>query len=47
MVSPFFELQPTGAAQLPLFNAMSAYLYFEIFSRTTSMAATAMPGSGY
>ena len=36
-----------GAAALPLVKVTSAYLYFEIFSRATSMAATAVPGNGY
>jgi hypothetical protein len=28
-----------------LFNAMTAYLYFEIFGKVTSMAASTLPGS--
>jgi hypothetical protein len=45
MVAPFFELPPTGAAPLPLFNGMSAYLYFEIFSKAASISSTTMAGS--
>ena len=40
MVSPFFELPPSGAAQLPLFNGMTAFLCFAVFSKATSMAST-------
>jgi hypothetical protein len=45
MTAPFFEFPPSGAVPLPLFNGMSAYLYFQIFSKAPSMSATTMPGS--
>ena len=41
--SPFFELAASGSA-LPLFNGMSSYLYITVFSKATSLAATAVPG---
>ena len=44
MESPFFELAASGSAPLPFFNGMSAYLYFTVFSKATSLAATAVPG---
>ena len=44
MESPFFELQVGGSAQLPWFNGMTAYLYFAVFSKASSIAATAVPG---
>ena len=46
MVSPSFELSPSRAAP-PLFNGnyrMTAYLYFAVFSKATSMAATVCVG---
>ena len=45
MMAPFFEFPPSGAAPLPLFNGMSAYLYFQIFSKAPSMSATTTAGS--
>ena len=44
MESPFFELPASGSAPLPLFNAMTTYLYFAVFSKATSIAGTAVPG---
>ena len=44
MESPFFELAASGSAPLPFFNGMPAYLYFAVFSKATSLAATAVPG---
>ena len=44
MESPFFELPASGSAPLPLFNAMTTYLYFAVFSKATSITATAVPG---
>jgi hypothetical protein len=40
----FFSFAGPNQAPLPLFNAMSAYLYFEIFGKLTSMAVTTLPG---
>ncbi len=40
----FLVRRSESEAPLPLFNAMSAYLYFEIFGKLTLMAATALPG---
>ena len=47
METPFFALPLAGEQPLPLFNGMSAYLYFEIFSKAPSLAATTVPGSDY
>ena len=44
MQRPFFTYDGPEGQKLPLFNAMTAYLYFEIFGKVTSMAATALPG---
>ena len=41
---PLFEHPASGSAPLPLFNGMTAYLYFAVFSKATSIAATARPG---
>jgi hypothetical protein len=46
MVAPFFEFSPSRAALLPLFNGISAYLYFEIFSKAPSISATTVSGDG-
>jgi hypothetical protein len=43
MKRPFFSFAGPNQAPLPLFNAMSAYIYFEIFGNLTSMAATTLP----
>ena len=44
MHRPFFTFDGPEGQKLPLFNAMTAYLYFEIFGKVTSMAATVLPG---
>jgi hypothetical protein len=45
MHRPFFTYDGPDPRKLPLFNAMTAYLYFEIFGKVTSMAASTLPGS--
>ena len=45
MQTPFFAFPRAGEPPLPLFNGMSAYLYYEIFSKAPSMAALTVPGS--
>jgi hypothetical protein len=46
MKRPFFSFAGPNQAPLPSFNAimMSAYFYFEIFGKLTTMAATTLPG---
>ena len=48
MHRPFFTSTCGGdgpeGRKLPLFNAMTAYLYFEIFGKVTSMAPSTLPG---
>ncbi len=36
MIRPFFSCAGPNQAPLPLFNAISAYLYFEIFGKSIS-----------
>jgi hypothetical protein len=41
-VAPFIEFPAQGG--LPLFNATSAFLFFEVAGKLPSMAACVMPG---
>ena len=45
MESLFFELQANGSVPVPLFNGTTAYLYFAVFSKATSLAVTTVLGN--